>query len=110
MRLHDTAFYVAAFAILGVGAAGLGLNPWLTLIISAVAAIGFYSFSKFQWKYFLILPIIAFLGFFYYHFYFALQAENIVFDKELVFQGEVIREPTHSLKAEEIDVRLRPPS
>ena len=109
MRLHDTAFYVAAFAILGVGAAGLGLNPWLTLIISAVAAIGFYSFSKFQWKYFLILPIIAFLGFFYYHFYFALQAENIVFDKELVFQGEVIREPTHSLKAEEIEVRLRPP-
>lgn len=109
MRLHDTAFYVAAFAMLGVGAAGLGLNPWLAVIIAAAVAIGFSSFSRFHWKYFLILPLIGFLGFFYYHFYIAFQSERIIFNEEIVFQGKVVREPTHGLKTEQVDVRLRSP-
>src|SRR3990167_7469926 len=102
MRLHDIAFYAALFAILGIAAASLELNIWLASLIWLAVATGFYEFRKFRWKYFLILPLIGFLGFFYSHFYLALQEESLIFGEEIVFQGDVFKEPTHGLKIEKI--------
>jgi len=34
MHLHDTAFYVALFFILGIAAAGLGINIWVSVLVS----------------------------------------------------------------------------
>ena len=109
MRLHDIAFYTALFAILGIAAATLELNIWLASLIWLAVVTGFYGFRRFHWKYFLILPLIGFLGFFYSYFYLALQEESVIFGEEIVFQGDVFKEPTHGLKSEEIDVKLRPP-
>ena len=109
MRLHDIAFHAALFAILGIAAASVELNIWLASLIWLAVATGFYGFRKFHWKYFLILPLIGFLGFFYSHFYLALQEESVIFGEEIVFQGDVFKEPTHGLKSEEIDIKLRPP-
>src|SRR3990167_10148591 len=108
MRLYDIAFYAALFAILGIAAASLELNIWLAFLAWLAVATGFYGFRKFHWKYFLILPLIGFLGFFYFHFYLTLQEEDILFGEEIVFQGDVFKEPTHGLKSEEIDIKLRP--
>lgn len=105
MRLHDVAFYTAASFILGIAAASLGLSVWLFLILAII--LGFAALSD---KLLIaVFVFVGFLGFFYYHFYPAFQTENIVFDKEIVFQGEVVREPAHALKTEEVDIRLRSP-
>jgi len=116
MRLHDIAFYVALFFILGVGAASLEFNIWLFLILSVISGftlpilLSKSTIVSLLNKFFVaVFVFISFLGFFYYHFYFAFQSESIVFNKEIVFQGEVVREPTHGLKTEEVDVRLRSP-
>ncbi len=109
MKLHDLAFYLAVFSILGVGAAGLELGVWLTLTISTAAAFGVYTFSKFPRKYLLFFILTAFLGFFYLHFYSTFQEESIPFGQEIVFRGEVIEEPIHGLRSEEVDLKLQPP-
>ncbi len=116
MRLHDFAFYTALFFILGTAAASLNLNIWLFFILAIV--LGFLlltSMSKKAIAFLLILRLVVvftfvgFLGFFYYHFYLALGRENIVFDKEIIFQGSVFKEPVHGLRSEEVNIKLRPP-
>lgn len=115
MKLHDAAFYAAFFFILGIATASWNLNIWLFLAAAAVTALTIVyrhvgkiiSYSAIA----ISLMIFSFtlLGFFYYHFYLALQSEKIPFNQQIVFQGEVFREPTHALKTEEVEVKLRPP-
>lgn len=108
MRLHDTAFYAALFFILGIAAASLSLNIWLFLTLIIILCLTLLTAVS-NAKLVFIFACVGFLGFFYYHFYLALQTENIAFDKEIVFQAEVFKEPVHGIKSEEIDVKLQPP-
>lgn len=108
MRLHDAAFYGALSFILGIAAASLNLDVWLFLGFSVVLAISVFTLFS-HTKIVGIFILAGFLGFFYFYFHSALQAENIPFDEKITFHGLVFREPTHGLKAEEIDLKLRSP-
>lgn len=116
MRLHDIAFYTALFFILGTASASLGLNFWLVLLLAGTLGFTLPTLLSKSTIASLLNKVLigvfvfsGFLGFFYYHFYLAFQTENIVFGQEAVFRGEVFREPTHGLKSEQVDIKLRPP-
>lgn len=105
MHLHDIAFYVALFFIIGIGAAGFGINIWISLFATLVIAFVIISPKKFV----AVFVGITFLGFFYFNFYTVLQSENIPFGQEASLEGIVFRQPKHGLKSEQVDIRLNPP-
>ena len=105
MHLHDKAFYVALFFIIGVAAAGLGVNVWLTLFAATVA-----SFVAIRSKIFVALFVgITFLGFFYFNFYTVAQNENFPVGEKIEFEGVVYSQPKHGLKSQELNVELEDP-
>ena len=105
MHLHDIAFYVALFFIIGIGAASFGINIWLALFAALVVAFTVVSPKKFA----AVFILITFLGFFYFNFYTVSQSENIPFGQESSLEGIVFRQPKHGLKSEQVDIRLNPP-
>jgi competence protein ComEC len=104
--IHDKAFYVALFFILGIAAASFGIDIWI--VLSAVLIFGLYVFLH-QKRYAILLVLLTFLGFFYFNFYSVLKAENIPFGEKVVFQGEIFREPRYGLKSQELDLKLQEP-
>jgi len=105
MHLHDIAFYVALFFIIGIGAAGFGINIWLTL--ATALAVAFVAIrSK---RFVALFALITFLGFFYFNLFSVLQSENIPFGEEALLEGIVFRQPKHGLKSEQVDIKLNPP-
>src|SRR3989344_9185215 len=105
MHLHDKAFYVALFFIIGVAAAGLGVNVWLTLFAATVA-----SFVAIRSKIFVALFVgITFLGFFYFNFYTVSQNENFPVGEKIEFEGVVYNQPKHGLKSQELNIELENP-
>jgi len=107
MHLHDIAFYLALFFIIGIAAAGLGLNIWI--IILASLALGLSGFLFHKRKLALVFTFITFLGFFYFNFNTVLQSENIPFGERVVLEGIVFKQPRHGLRSEQLDIRLDPP-
>ena len=105
MHLHDIAFYIALFFIIGIGAAGFGINIWITLLVALVIAFAIVSPKKFA----AIFIFITFLGFFYFNFYTVSLGENIPFGEEVSLEGIVFRQPKHGLKSEQVDIKLNPP-
>jgi competence protein ComEC len=118
MPIYDIAFYVALFFILGVVAASLKLNFLIILTAVFLIAVIFlfvsYFFSckinprKFYWLAGLSLFII--LGAFYYFCWDNYQTKkvNIIFEKEINFQGLVIKNPERG-NEQKLIVKLQPP-
>ncbi len=114
MRIYDTAFYLAGFFILGVLLASLKLSFSIILAAAALMAVlflftGFFRKSmKSFWLAGLCLVIIP--GAFYYFRWNVYQIKNvnIVFDKEINFQGLVMRNPERG-NQQKLTVALQPP-
>lgn len=109
MRLHDAAFYATLFFILGIAAASFNLSIWFFLALMIAGALILRFYARVGKLAIAGLLMFGFFGFFYFYFYSALQAEDIPFGEEIVFQGFVFREPTHGIRTEEVDVRLQRP-
>lgn len=106
MPLHDKAFYASIFFIIGLAAASLGLNPWLTLLGTATTGLFILKFRKLA---LLIFTLITFTGFFYFHLYTVLHEESIPFNESATLKGVVSREPLQGLKSTQLDIHLLPP-
>jgi competence protein ComEC len=118
MAVYDISFYVAIFFILGILAASFKLN--FLIILTAVFLIalifffiGYFFFyhsktRKFYWLAGLSLFII--IGAFYYFCWDNYQTKkvNIVFEKEITFQGLVIKNPERG-NEQKLIVKLQPP-
>jgi competence protein ComEC len=112
MKAYDAAFYIAVFFILGVAAAGFGLNIWLTSALSVFLIVFLYIFPDTLFnksaKLCSLVSIIL-LGFFYYYFFGAFYKDIIVFDKNITFKGIVFEEPNYGLESQEINISLQNP-
>lgn len=106
MHLYDIAFYIALFFILGIAAAGLGINIWIAMLVSLFLGLSGFLFKK---KFAVIFALITFLGFFYFNFHAVLQSENIPFGEQVVLEGKVFNQPRHGLRSEQLDIRLSAP-
>src|SRR3989338_787915 len=112
MKLHDAAFYLSAFFIIGIGAASLNINLWLFLF-STPFIVWYLLKSKYAGglllKWACLLFITAFIGYFYYNFHTALNKDYLILDESITFQGAVYKEPFHGLDSQAVDIRLKPP-
>ena len=104
--IHDIAFYVALFFIIGIAGASVGISVWLT-ILSAIA-LGL-SGGLFKRKFALVFAAIAFLGFFYFNFHAVVQEENFPLGEKITLEGVVHKQPQHGFKSQEIDLNLEEP-
>jgi len=110
MRTYDAAFYVAALFILGIAGASLGINVWLTLIFAAILVVLICKkFTTARSLWLGILLISTFAGYFYFNWYVVLRKEEIIFDKEIVFDGTVIEEPRLGLREQELTLKIAEP-
>ena len=106
MHLHDKAFFLALFFIIGIGAASVGVNVWLALIVVLAFTSSGLFFDR---KYAIAFVLVTFLGFFYLNLYDVLHKENIPFGEEITVSGTIFREPESGLKSEQLDVKLNKP-
>lgn len=102
MRLHDIAFFIAFFFIVGIAAASVGLNVWLSIL--GAALIGLLLVSP--RRYIAVFVLAAFVGFFYFNFSEAVRREYIPFGDSATFEGVVFREPRHGFSGQQLDVKL----
>jgi len=106
MRIYDIAFYVAGFFIFGVLLASLSLKLSFSIILIAAVLIAVlflfigYFFKSYEaklhkWYWLAGLSLFIIIGAFYYFWWDAYQIKkaSIVFDKEIIFQGLVIKNP-----------------
>ena len=107
MKAYDAAFYIAVFFIIGIAAASLRINIWLSLPIAAILIFSILKHRSVFW--YTIVLFLFFMGYFYYNFYLVLHEEHIVFDKEITFAGIVIKEPAFGLKSQEIVLGFNKP-
>ena len=114
MKIYDIAFYVAGFFILGVLLASFKLSFSIILAAAALMAVLFLftGFFRKSMKSFWLagLGLIIIIGAFYYFRWDAYQIKNvnIVFDKEIHFQGLVMRNPERG-NQQKLTVALQPP-
>ncbi len=114
MRIHDIAFYVAGFFIVGIFGASLKISLPVILFITAFIAvlflfIGFYKNSKkLFWLAGLCLAIMA--GAFYFNFrdFSREESAKIVFNEKIDFQGLVIKDPKRG-EWQDLTVKLTVP-
>ncbi len=108
MPLHDIAFYFALFFLIGVAAASFSLSFFLLLLIVIVAGLILLYFKKMAVIAFLAPSVI--LGFVYFNLFTAAKGvEKIPLDKEIIFEGIVIREPSYSPKSQKLTLDLEAP-
>lgn len=106
MKLHDIAFYAALFFIIGIGAAGFHINIWLTLSFAAV--LGFVLIHS-KRTFIAVCVIAVFSGYLYFNFYEVRKDETFPIGEEIVFEGEVYKNPEHRQKSQAIDIDIRHP-
>ncbi|PIR98126.1 MAG: hypothetical protein COT89_01000 [Candidatus Colwellbacteria bacterium CG10_big_fil_rev_8_21_14_0_10_42_22] len=106
MHLHDKAFYISFFFILGVGFAGFDINVFISLTIGFI--LGYITFSL-TLKQTLIFLSFLFSGFFYLHLYNALNQEIINFNTSDSYVGLVKNEPALGINSTEIQLNLVSP-
>jgi len=107
VRIHDLAFYFAAFFIIGIATASLKINVWLILVLSPLFGVVIFYLKKNRFMSF--LPLIIIGGFFYYHFFLVLNKDIITYDKEISFQGLIERQPKYGLNSQTLNISLRDP-
>jgi competence protein ComEC len=114
MARSEIVFGGALAFLIGVGAASLG---WNIYILGAVALlfilIRFFVplWQNYPFKSLFIFLIPLFFGFFYYYLYINAEAsrENIIFNKNISFNGIVISEPQAGEKVQKFIIKLQPP-
>ena len=106
MHLHDKAFYTALFFIIGIAAAGIGINIWLTIVVTFFFSVSGLLFKR---KFAIVFTLITLIGFFYFNFYTVVQEENFPFGEEIKFEATIYKQPKHGLKSQQIDVELEEP-
>lgn len=107
MRLHDIAFYISAFFIVGIGLGSLKFDVGIILVLLALAIAGNFYFKK-NWKIFVLAPAI-FLGIFYYNFYVVWEDQKIPFNREISFNAIVSSDPNRGLEYQDFAVSLQDP-
>lgn len=106
MPLHDKAFYFALFFILGTLAAGFDLWIGWALIGAFLIAKWFFKLDTLKS---LILLLILFFGFFYFHLDAVLHKAIIPTGETTNFTGTIIDEPREGIDSTRITVRLDQP-
>ncbi len=110
MRAYDAAFYVAVFFILGIAGASFEINIWWILLFAAVLILFLYKkLAVVHLPWFGIFFLLVFAGYFYFNWYAVLYKEEIVFNREIIFTGTVIREPHLRLQDQELVLELAAP-
>jgi len=114
MKIHDIAFYAAGFFILGVLAAGIGLNKSVVILVTILATAVFLllgCFTKRRQNFWLAgLSLLIIAGAFYYFNWVNHQIKNIsiVFNEKIEFQGIVVGYPERGSQ-QKLAVELKPP-
>ncbi|KKW46355.1 MAG: hypothetical protein A3A43_01965 [Candidatus Liptonbacteria bacterium RIFCSPLOWO2_01_FULL_56_20] len=115
MAPAEIAFYTASAFLVGVLAAGLAWNVYLTFLL-AVLFIGILLFKqkgRFRASPYapilLLLPLFA--GFFYYHFYVNLRSarDHIVLNEQATIRAVVTNEPSRNITYQAFSASLEPP-
>src|SRR3989344_5011487 len=105
MRIHDVAFYLSLFFILGVGVASLSLNFFLA--VATAALVWWVKDGRFFWGCIVLLSL--FFGSFYYHLYHSQNKQNFPLDKQITFEAVVSGYPKSGLDDQQLDVTLQKP-
>ncbi|MBI5401478.1 ComEC/Rec2 family competence protein [Candidatus Wolfebacteria bacterium] len=116
MRIYDSAFYAIIFFLVGVLFSSFGLNFLTIILITSLTTVLFLCgayFGKDSGKklfWFSGLSLFIVVGSFYYFSYQAYQIESarIVFDKEIVFKGVVVKAAPQS-NSQKLAVELASP-
>ncbi|MDP3953339.1 MAG: ComEC/Rec2 family competence protein [bacterium] len=106
MPLHDKAFYLALFFIIGAGAVGFEIGIYLALIGAFLLARFFFSLKT---KTSLLLTLVCFLGVFYGHLYQVLNKAVFPLEEQATLQGLVVAEPEEGINYTELEVELEKP-
>lgn len=106
MKLHDGIFWFATFFMAGVALASLSLALWFVMLIAFIFALIFWLRKHEAMALFSLAVII---GFFYFNEHQAANRTEIMFDRKIVFQGIVAKEPEYSTKSQRLDLKLREP-
>ena len=106
MNIHDKAFYICAFFILGVFLASIGVN----LIVAVFGAVLFSLYFIFYKKYILsALILFVIFGASYYQIFSYFQGKaNIVFDSRIEFTGIII-EASKNSASQKLILNLKAP-
>ncbi|KKU19285.1 MAG: hypothetical protein A2119_00400 [Candidatus Colwellbacteria bacterium GWA2_46_10] len=103
MPLHDKAFYLALFFIIGTVAAGFGINVWWALLGAFLISKVVFSMSA---KKALVFTAICFFGFFYLHLYDVLHKDIIPLGESQHFEGTIVEEPEEGIQSTRVTVKL----
>ncbi len=106
MHLHDKAFYIALFFIIGVAAASFGVNIWISAFVVYIIGVLAFSWEK---QVIIIAILLTFFGSFYFNFYEITRDEKILFEEEQIFSGVIARQPRHGLHSQQLDIELGEP-
>ncbi|MEX2054271.1 MAG: ComEC/Rec2 family competence protein [Candidatus Colwellbacteria bacterium] len=107
MPLHDRAFYLALFFLIGVGAAGLNIWIYFALIGAFLLARFFFSLKV---RVSLALTLICFAGVFYTELHQALTKPEIPLEEQTTLRGTIWAEPIEAISHAELEVKLEEPN
>ena len=105
MRIHDVAFFLSLFFILGVGVASLSLNFFLAAAV--VTLFWWVRDGRFFWGCIVLLSL--FFGYFYYNLYHSEDQQNFPLDEQITFEAIVSGYPKSGLDDQQLDVTLQKP-
>ena len=106
MPLHDKAFYLALFFIVGTLAAGFGIKVWWALLGAFLISRVIFSQGI---RRALIFTTICFLGFFYLPLYDVLHKDVIPLGESQYFEGLIVDEPEEEIQSTRATVKLNEP-
>ncbi|MCR4261192.1 MAG: DUF4131 domain-containing protein, partial [Candidatus Colwellbacteria bacterium] len=106
MPLHDKAFYLSLFFIIGTLAAGFNLRIWWALVGAFLISRILFSLST---KRALIFTGVCFLGFFYLHFYNVVHKDVVPFGEDTRFGGVIVEEPREEIDSTRVTIKLNEP-
>lgn len=106
MPIHDIAFFAALFFLAGVGGAGLGISIIAVIFASALTA-GFLFWGR--RSVLSAFAVFMLVGYFYFHLFYAIGEDKIVFNERIDFRGLVIEEPERNLESQRLTLKLYEP-
>ena len=106
MPIHDKAFYIALFFLLGLAAVNFGFSLWIAFVLSLFLSKFFFSLEN---KYIAVILIITFTGFFYVQLFKSFNKDNISLNKLDVYSGLITTQPREEIKHTILEVDLYHP-
>ena len=104
--IHDKAFYIALFFILGIAGAGIGWNVWIILIAAFLLSKVFFSLDI---KTSSILLFTTFIGVFYLNFFDVTHKAIVSFGADDEYIGLVGSKPSEGIESTSLEVSLYEP-